>query len=102
MSSHKLSRIKIPPFDRDNYILWKKRMLLFLNIANTTYGELLKNGPFTPVILVPETTVGDEILPSKWVPKDPSLYSNSEKDKIATDKMSAIDSHIISRSCDVQ
>ena len=86
MSSHKLSNIKIPPFDRDNYILWKKKMMLFLDMANTTYGELLKNGPFTPVILVPETTVGDEIVPAQWVPKDPSLYSDSEKEKIAMDK----------------
>ena len=67
MSSHKLSSLKIPPFDRDNYILWKKKKLLFLDMANTTYGELLKNGPFTPVILVPETTVGDEIVLAQWV-----------------------------------
>ena len=51
-------------------------------MANTTYGELLKNGPFTPVILVPETTIGDEIVPVKWIPKDPSLYSDSENEKI--------------------
>ena len=61
-------------------------MLLFMDMANTTYGELLKNGPFTPVILVPETTIGDEIVPAQWVPKDPSLYSDSEKEKIAMDK----------------
>ena len=59
MRSYKLSSIKIPPFDRDNYILWKKKMLLFLDMENTTDGELLKNGPFTPVVLVPETTIED-------------------------------------------
>ena len=86
MSSHKLSSIKIPPFDRDNYILWKKKMLLFLDMANTTYGELLKNGPFTPMILVLETSVGDEIVPAKLVPKDPSIYSDSENEKITMNK----------------
>ena len=50
--------------------------MLFLDMENTTYGELLKNGPFTQVMLVPETTIGDEIVPAKWVPKDPSLYSD--------------------------
>ena len=40
----------------------------------------------TPVILVPETTVGDEIVPTQWVRKDASLYSDSEKEKIAMDK----------------
>ena len=86
MSSHKLSSIKIPPFYRDNYILLKKKMLLFLDMTNTTYGEMLKNGPFTHVILVPETTIGDEIVPGQWVPKDPSLYSDSERENIAMDK----------------
>ena len=86
MSSHKLSSIKIPLFDTDNYILWKKKMLLFLDMANITYGELLKNGPFTPVIFVPEITIGDEIVPAQWVPKDPSLYSDFEKEKIVRDK----------------
>ena len=55
-------------------------------MVNTTYGELLKNGPFTHVILVPETIVGDEIVPAKWVPKDPSLYYDSENEKITMDK----------------
>ena len=37
-------------------------------------------------MLVPETTIGDEIVPAQWVPKDPSLYSDSEKEKIAMKK----------------
>ena len=70
----------------DNYIGWKKKTVLFLDMANTTYSELLKNGRFTPVILVPEITVGDEIVPAQWVPKDPSLYSDFEKENISMDK----------------
>ena len=85
MNPHKLSSIKIPPFGRDNYILWKKKML-FLDMANSTCGELLKNRPFTPIVLAPETTIGDEIVPSQWIPKDPSLYSDSENEKIVMDK----------------
>ena len=54
--------------------------------ADSTYGEPLKNGLFTPVVLVPETTIGDEIVPAQWVPKDLSLYYDSEKENIAMDK----------------
>ena len=61
-------------------------MLLFLDMTNTTYGELLENGSFIIVVLVPETTIGDEIVPAQWVPKDPYLYSDSDKEKIAMDK----------------
>ena len=61
-------------------------MLLFSDMTNSTYGEMLNNGPFTPVVLVPETTIGDEIVPAQWVPKYPFLYSDFEKEMISIDK----------------
>ena len=85
MSSQKLSSIKIPAFDKANYNLWKKKMLMFIKMANPMYIEILKNGPFVPQTMVPATTVGDEVVPPKFVQKDPSQYSESEKEKVSLD-----------------
>ena len=85
MSSQKLSSIKIPVFDKANYTLWKKKMLLFIKMANPMYIEILKNGPFVPQTMVPASTIGDEVVPPKFVQKDPSQYSESEKEKVSLD-----------------
>ena len=85
MSSQKLSSIKIPAFDMATYTLWKKKMLLFIKMANPMYPDILKNGPFFHQTMVPATTVGDEIVPPNLVKKDPSQYSESEKEKVSFD-----------------
>ena len=72
MSSQKLSSIKIPAFDKANYNLWKKKKLMFIKMSNPMYIKILKNGPFVPQTMVPSTTVGDEVVPPKFVQKDPS------------------------------
>ena len=45
-----------------------------------------------------KTTIGDGIVPAQWVPKDPSLYSDSEKEKIGHGQESTMDPDRISRS----
>ena len=49
------------------------------------YIEILKNGPFVPQTMVPATTVGDEVVLPKFVQKNPSQYSESEKEKVSLD-----------------
>ena len=55
MSSQKVGSIKIPPFDKENYSLWKKKMTLFIKAANQLYMGILENGPFVPQKLIPES-----------------------------------------------
>ena len=55
MSSQKVRSIKIPPFDKENYSLWKKKMTLFIKAANQLYMGILENGPFVPQKLIPES-----------------------------------------------
>ena len=38
--------VKVPKFDKENYNLWKIKMLLFIKAANPLYPDILKNGPF--------------------------------------------------------
>lgn len=49
MSSQKVSSVKIPAYDRVNYELWKKKMMLFLQVANPKYLRVLKTGPIIPM-----------------------------------------------------
>ena len=54
MSTQKLG-IKVPPFDRDDYNNWKKKMILFIRVDNLMYIEILENGMFIPIKIIPET-----------------------------------------------
>ncbi|KAL8102972.1 hypothetical protein AgCh_027488 [Apium graveolens] len=85
MNTQKISSIKIPPFDKANYTLWKKKILLFIRMANHLYIGILKNGPFTPVVRVEETTDGDMVIPAHYAPKDPSEYTEPEREKVFLD-----------------
>ncbi|KAL8108664.1 hypothetical protein AgCh_024938 [Apium graveolens] len=85
MNTQKISSIKIPPFDKANYTLLKKKMLLFIRMANHLYVGILKNGPFTPVVRVEETTDGDMVIPAHYAPKDPSEYTEPEREKVSLD-----------------
>ena len=44
MSMHKLG-IKVPSFDKDDYINWKLKILLYVRAANPKYIGILENGP---------------------------------------------------------
>ena len=85
MSSQKVESIKIPPFDKENYSLWKK-MTLLIRTANPLYMGILENGLFVPQKLIPESiTETGERIPQKFMPKDPSDFSDTEKYKVALD-----------------
>lgn len=85
MSSQKLSNIKIPSFDKANYTLRKKKMILFIRMANPMYVGILKNGHFIPMVSFLAITEGFEVSPAQYVPKDPTNYTNLEKQKVALD-----------------
>ena len=64
MSSQKVGSIKIPPLNKENYSLLKKKMTLFIKAANQLYRGILENGPFVPQKLVSESvTEIDERIP---------------------------------------
>ena len=48
MSTQKMGTIKIPPFDKANYSLRRKKILMFIKMTNPVFPEILKNGPFIP------------------------------------------------------
>ena len=71
MSSQKVGSIKIPPFDKENYSLWKKKMTLFIKAANPLYMGIMENGPFVPHKMIHESvTDTGERIPQKFVPKE--------------------------------
>ena len=72
MSTQRVSSVKIPVFDKENYGLWKKKMMLFLQVANPKYLGVLKNGPKIPMVIVAES-IEDNIVVSaaRTYPKDP-------------------------------
>ena len=81
-------------------------MLVFLDVANTMYADLLKNCPFTPIVLVPQITNDDEIVPTQWIPNDPyhnidSQYRFKERQGFSRQKF-AVDTNKIVRYSDVQ
>ena len=55
MSTQRVSSVKISVFDKENYGLWKKKMMLFLQVANPKYLGVLKNGPKIPMVIVAES-----------------------------------------------
>ncbi|KAL8131841.1 hypothetical protein AgCh_007668 [Apium graveolens] len=54
-------------------------------MANHLYIGILKNGPFTPVVRVEETTDGDMVIPAHYAPKDLSEYTEPEREKVSLD-----------------
>ena len=85
MSSQKVGSIKVPPFDRVNYNIWKLKMNLFIRKTNSGYMKILKNGPFVPMKIIPETTVGGVQVPQRSTPKNPTKFTDSVKDVVALD-----------------
>ena len=75
MSTQRVTSVKIPVFDKENYGLWKKKMMLFLQVANPKYLGVLKNGPKIPMVIVAARTY----------PKDPADYTADEKEDASLD-----------------
>ncbi|KAK1358538.1 CCHC-type domain-containing protein [Heracleum sosnowskyi] len=78
--------IKVPPFTRDDFGLWKMKMLLFIKASNPLYIGILENGPFVPMKPVSESTAPDgSRIPSGTQPKDISEFTDSDKELIRLD-----------------
>ena len=59
--------------------------MLFMKMANFLYQNILKNGPFTPMTYVPAISVGDEVVLTDYVLREPSQLTDFEKDKVSPD-----------------
>ncbi|KAK1364596.1 hypothetical protein POM88_040157 [Heracleum sosnowskyi] len=78
--------IKVPPFTRDDFGLWKMKMLLFIKASNPLYIGILENRPFVPMKPVSESTAPDgSRIPSGTQPKDISEFTDSDKELIRLD-----------------
>jgi len=86
MTSHKVGTVKIPQFDKENYIMWKKKMLLFLQVANPKYSNLLKKGIKTPMVIEPEVIIdGVVTTEARTYPKEPEDFTPAEKEEASLD-----------------
>ncbi|KAL8099901.1 hypothetical protein AgCh_032235 [Apium graveolens] len=56
-----------------------------VRMTNPLYIQILKNGPFTSMVIVEESTDGDMVIPAHYAPKDPSEYTEPEKEKVSLD-----------------
>ena len=71
MSSQKIGGLKVPKFDKGNYNLWKKRMLLYLRAVDHRYIKIIQKGPYVFEEVDPENT-------EKRIPKNPDNYTEKE------------------------
>ena len=86
MSTQKVGTVKIPLFDKENYIMWKKKMLLFLQVANPKYLDVLKKGPKIPMVIEPEVIEDNVVITkSRTYTKDPNDYTAAEKEEASMD-----------------
>ena len=60
-------------------------MLLFIKMANPLYIQILKNGTFIPMVRVEESKVEDVVIPAHFTSKDPSEFTETEKEKVSLD-----------------
>ncbi|KAK1388841.1 hypothetical protein POM88_017019 [Heracleum sosnowskyi] len=81
----KSNSIKIAAFDKENYSIWKRKILLFIKAVNPLYPGILENGPFIPRKEIEATTVNGEVIPAHWVPKDRSEILEPEKERMVLD-----------------
>ena len=86
MTIQRVSSIKIPLFDKENYGFWKKKMILFLQVENPKYLGVLKNGPKILMVIVAES-IEDNIvvIDARTYPKDPADYTPDEKEDDSLD-----------------
>ena len=85
MSTQKINSIKIPPFSKEHFGLWKRHMLLFLRTANRKYIGILNKGVTTPTNVILSHEVDGVVIPHKTVPKEPSEYTDEENELMNLD-----------------
>ncbi|KAI3770894.1 hypothetical protein L6452_02042 [Arctium lappa] len=78
---------KPPRFSRDNFSLWKNRMMLFLEGADPTIPEYITNGPYEPVLIIPAipATTTTPFVPERYVVKEIRQWSDEDKKKVGID-----------------
>ncbi|KAI3707468.1 hypothetical protein L6452_26018 [Arctium lappa] len=78
---------KPPRFSRDNFSLWKNRMMLFLEGADPTIPEYIENGPYEPVRIIAAVpaTATTEAVPERYVVKEIRQWSDEDKKKVGID-----------------
>ncbi|KAL8132411.1 hypothetical protein AgCh_008060 [Apium graveolens] len=78
--------IELSPQRRDNYNLWKKKMMLFMKASNPLYIGILLNGPYVLMEVIVESTTATGVrIPSSSTPRDPSKYTKTDKELINLD-----------------
>ena len=85
MSTQRVSSVKIPMFDKENYGLWKKKMMLFLQVANPKCFGVLKNGRKISMVLEPESIENGVVVTARTYPKDPTLYTTDKREDASLD-----------------
>ena len=86
MSTQRVSSVKIPVFDKDNYGLWKEKMMLFLQVANPKYLGVLRNGPTNFTVIVAVSIENNVVaIAARTYPKDPADYTPGEKEDASLD-----------------
>ena len=60
-------------------------MLLFIKAANPMFPDILRKGPFVPIQEIADTTVGTQTIRGSIVAKDPSKWTETEREKVALD-----------------
>ena len=86
MTTQKVGTVKIPLFDKENYVMWKKKMLLFLQVANPKYLQVLKKGPKIPMVMEPEVIENDVVITkARTYVKDPEDFSPAEIEEASLD-----------------
>ncbi|KAK1374747.1 hypothetical protein POM88_030940 [Heracleum sosnowskyi] len=78
--------IKVPPFTRDDFGLWKMKMMLFIKASNPLYIGILENRLFVPMKSVGETTTPEGTrVPQSHIPKELFDYTDTDKELIRLD-----------------
>ena len=60
-------------------------MDLFIRATNSKYLEILMKGPFVPMKIVSESVEDGVVVPQGLTPKDPSEFTDTEKETVALD-----------------
>lgn len=60
-------------------------MRLYLETVNPEYLEVLDKGKFVPMVVIPEHTEGEEVIPPRSEPKKAADFSDADKEQIAYD-----------------
>ena len=74
---------RVPPFDKENYGLWKRKMLLYIKASNPKYMQVLQTGP----IVHYDNAIQDEetgLMIARKL-KNPDDLSEKEKEEASLD-----------------